>query len=216
MNLEQAVTRPFGITVFGSAVLRVEPDIASLRFAVSHLAEHPKDAFRQAHDGARSVRTFLAQANVSEVGSSRVTLSQTFDYNRSEKRFLGYTAKVAFHVLLRDLDRLEEILAGVVDAGANEINPAELQTSRLKELRAEARRRAVAAAREKAENYCQAAGVTLGPVIHIEDINPEVLSSHGGHVIRETPVDYDQPAHAFDPESIVVVGAVVLAFEIGR
>ena len=47
-------------------------------------------------------------------------------------------------------------------AGANELTSVTFQTTRLKEVRADARRRAVAAAREKAELYCSAAGVSAG------------------------------------------------------
>ncbi len=64
-----------------------------------------------------------------DVGVSRITLSQTYRYVGNENRFVGYTAKVAFHVLLQNLERLEEILSGVVDVGANEINSVELQTN---------------------------------------------------------------------------------------
>jgi hypothetical protein len=35
MNNTQVIQNPLGVMVFGSAVLRVEPDIASLRFTVS-------------------------------------------------------------------------------------------------------------------------------------------------------------------------------------
>ena len=162
MSIEQAIERPFGISVFGSSITRIEPDIASLKFAVSRLAQQPKEAFREAHAGTQNVRAFLTQAEISDVSTSRVTLSQTFRYTGNEQRFAGYTAKIAFHVLLHDLERIEDLLSGVVEAGANEVSTVEFQTSRLKEIRAEARRRAVAAAREKAENYCTAAGIALG------------------------------------------------------
>lgn len=216
MYSSQAVEQLSRINVFGSSIVRTSPDIASLVFAVTRIAQHPKDAFREAHTGAQGVRTFLAQAQVNDVGSSRVTLTQTFRYTGGESRFIGYTAKVAFHVLLHDLDQMENVLSGIVDAGANEINAVALQTSRLKELRAEARRRAIAAAREKAVNYCTAAGVALGSVIHIQDINPDTLRGQEGHSARESEPasDDEQPLRAFDPGSITVGGAVVVTFEI--
>jgi hypothetical protein len=46
----------------------------------------------------------------------------------------------------------------------------------LKELRADARKQAVVAAREKAELYCREAGVAVGKVIAIEDSNPDQLT----------------------------------------
>ncbi len=213
----QSIERPFGINVFGSSRVRIGPDIASLGFAVARLASHPKDAFQEARAGAQSVHAFLAQLGLDDIGSSRVTLAQTFRYTEGEQRFVGYTARVAFHVLLHDLDRMEAVLSGVVDAGANEVNSVELQTSRLKEVRADARQRAVEAAREKALNYCKAAGVSLGPVVHIEDVNPDTLEmGRSGHMARETQPDDEGALRAFDPGSIVVGAAVLVAFEFAR
>ncbi|MCB8942781.1 MAG: SIMPL domain-containing protein [Ardenticatenaceae bacterium] len=217
MNVTQAIQNPLGVTVFGSAVLRVEPDVASLNFTVSRLEQHPKDAFAATRKAVQKVRDYLTQAGIEDVGSSRINLSQSFRYVGGENTFLGYQAEISFHLLLSDLERMEEILSGVVDAGVNKINAVAFQTTRLKELRAEARRRAVAAAQEKAEIYCAAAGVTLGNVIHIEDVNPEQLRGREGHMAREAiKPDDDGPLKAFDPGSIVVGGAVMVTFALAE
>lgn len=139
---QQFLQKPFGVSTFGSSIIRTEPDLASIRFAVSRLEQRPRDAFGRAHEAARSVR--------------------------------------------------------------------------LKEVRAQARQQAVQAAREKAEIYCVAAGITLGPVIHIEDVNPDQLQGREGHVIRELQPDDEGPVQAFNPGSITVAGAVMVAFELGR
>jgi uncharacterized protein YggE len=201
------------VKVFGSAVLRVEPDVASLLFAVARQAKQPKDAFHETHQAVRGVRAYLSQAGAGDVASSRITLSRTFEYVNQRQQPTGYSAKVSFNVLLSDLDRMEAVLAGVVDAGANEIGSVEFRTTRLKEYRAEARRRAVAAAREKAENYCRAAGVSLGAVVSLEDVNPEVLRGSGeSHTSSEAPSDDAGPDRALAPGSIVVGAAVSLVF----
>ena len=203
--------------MFGSAVLRVKPDVVSLNFTVSRLEKQPKEAFAATRKTVQKVSQYLTQASIEDVGSSRINLSQAFRYVGGENKFLGYQAEVSFHLLLSDLERMEDILSGVVDAGANKINSVDFQTTRLKELRAEVRRQAVAAAREKAEIYCEAAGVTLGKVIHIEDINPEQLRGREGHRVREEiKPDNDEPLKAFDPGSIVVGGAVVVAFALAK
>jgi len=203
---------PSGINVFGSAIIRVAPDIASLKFGVSRLEQKPRDAFNAARKGSKNVQEYLSKANINDFGSSRIMLSQSFRYINGESKFMGYQARVEFHVLLHDLDKLEEVLTSVVDAGANEITSTDLQTTRLKQLRAEARQKAVIAAREKAENYCQAAGVKLGEVRYILDINPDELRGREGHVVREPMPDEDVLVKAFDPGSIVVGGAVKITF----
>lgn len=214
MNIQQSIPNPFGVTVFGSTVIRVEPDVASLRFFVSRLEEHPKDALEKAREAAVSVSRFLSQANLDEVGSSNITLRQTYRYIQGENQLQGYTATIQYHVLLRDLSRIEEILVGVTESGANGIQSVDFQTSHLKDLRAQARQRAISAAREKAEIYCQAAGVNLGQVIHIEDVNPDSLRQREGHTTKEIIPDDEGPPRAFDPGSITVGGAVMLSFNI--
>ena len=210
MYQEQLIQNPFGITVFGSSLIKVEPDIVSLSFAVSRIHQHPKDAFQDVRSSSQSVRKYLEQAKVDEVNTSRVSISQTFRYISGEQKFLGYTAKVAFNVLLRKLDEMEDLLSGIVDAGANEIENVEFQTTKLKELRADARRQAIGAAREKAENYCNAAGVNLGKVIHIEDVNPDNLRGRESHV----EMGIANQLQAFDPGNITIGAAVIVAFKI--
>ena len=216
MNNTQAIQNPLGVTVFGSAVLRVEPDIASLNFTVSHLEQHPKDALAATRETAQKVSQYLAQAGLANVGSSRINLSQSFRYIGGENKFLGYQAEVTFHLSLTDLDRMEEILVGVVDEGVNKIQ-VDFRTTRLKELRMDARRRAILAAREKAEVYCEAAGVTLGTVIHIEDVNPDQLRGHeqNQRILRSQVLD-DASIGAFDPGKIAIKGAVMMVFALAN
>ena len=203
--------------MFGSAVLRVEPDIASLRFTVSRLEQHPKEAFAATRQATQKVRDYLVKAGIDDVGSSRISLSQSFRHVSGESKFVGYEAEVVFHVLLTDLTRMEEILVGVVDAGVNIINTVDFRTTRLKELRSDARRRATLAAREKAENYCDAIGVNLGNVLHIEDVNPDQLRGYEQHQSRVSPsVQEEETLRAFDPSSIVVRGAVIVVFALAE
>ena len=159
------------------------------------------------------MRGYLSKSKFEDVGSSQINLTEDRRYIQGEDRFLGYRAWMEFHVLLHDMGRLEEILMGIVDAGVNRIGSVDFQTTRLKDLRAQVRVQAIEAAREKAELYCQAAGVRLGKVLHIEDVNPERLGNREGHSTREVQSDEGE-MKAFDPASIVVGGAVQVAFGI--
>jgi uncharacterized protein YggE len=205
-----------GVKVFGSAVVWVTPDTASIVVAVSRIEQKPDAAFAKAREGAQAVNTSLHKAGIKDFGSSRVTLSQEFRYTNGENRFVGYKAKIEFNVVLRELDKVDTLLTGLIAAGANELTSVTFQTTRLKELRADARRRAVAAAREKAELYCQAAGVTVGSVLAIEDVNPETLSGRSeGHTYREPPVvDDTGESGPIDPGAITVGAAVNVVYSI--
>jgi uncharacterized protein YggE len=216
MYIKQQIDYPIGVTVFGSAIVRVAPDVASLKFSVTRLAQKPNEAFKQVREESKQVREYLANTRFSEVASSRLTLSQTFHWVNNENQFQGYTARADFHLLLDDLEQLETVTSELVDAGVNVIQSVDFQTKKLKQIRAEARKRAVAAAQEKAQLYCQAAGVELGCVLHIEDVDPGVLNSadrdahsHAGSGV--TPED-EETMRAIDPGSIIVGAAVLIAY----
>lgn len=210
---QQAITSPIGITVFGSATKRVHPDLVSIRGYASSLEQKPSDAFSKAKRSARAVQGYLATVQNAEFGVSRAALTRQTKYVNGAQQFAGYYAAISFRISLTELDRADEIATELVAAGMNEIERISFETSKLKEERAEARRMAVAAAIEKAENYCSAAGVALGPVIHIEDVNPVVLRGHEGHV-RGPAAEQDDEHGALDPSLIEIGGAVLASFKI--
>jgi uncharacterized protein YggE len=203
-----------GVKVLGSAALHVDPDSALVQFSVSRQAKQPRDAFRETNLAVRAVRAFLSQARVTDLAASRITLSRAFEFNNGNKQPSGYLAKVSISLLLTELDRMEDILAGVIDAGADEIGSIEFRTSKLKEYRAEARRRAVAAAREKADLYCAAAAVTLGDVVSLEDLNPNAPHGSGQQNTTNMVADDAVLDRALSPGSIVVSAAVSIVYDL--
>jgi uncharacterized protein len=226
MSPGQAVRQPFGVTTYGSTIIRVDPDIASIHFAISRTESHPKESFRVVREASKKVFDYLQKANFrKETSSSRISLSQTWDYVGATRKFMGYTARSGFHTLLFDLEQLENLLVSLVDLGVNEIDDVNFQTTRLKELRSDARRKAVDAAAAKAENYCSAAGIKLGRVIHIEDVNPDAADFLGrryeGHAMSQNMINLLEPADAedlqsFNPGGITISAAVLLSFNIAN
>jgi uncharacterized protein YggE len=204
-----------GVSVFGSAVIRVEPDLVSFQFGVSRQDKKPRDALKAAQQAASAVRTCLTKAGVTDVAASQITLSQTTEYINGRHQPTGFAARISFNVVLADLNKMEDLLVGVVDAGANEIGSTVFRTTRLKELRLDARRQAIAAAREKAENYCRAAGVSLGAIVAITDQNPEMLRHNSeSNVSSEEPSDDTPSTRALAPNAIPVGAAVSVTFAI--
>ena len=214
MQFQQPIATPFGITVFGSAIVRTNPDVAIIHFSVSELKPHPREAFQAVRETAQRVQAYLSTAQVKEAGSSNISLNEENRFHNNETKFVGYRTSVQFQVILSDLNRLEDILTGVVEAGANKILSISYQSTRLKEIRAEARTQAILAAREKAEVYCKAAGVELGEVIHIEDVNPDQLRGNEGHVRFPLAHQDSGEAQAFDPTNIVIAGSVMVTYKI--
>ena len=215
MSVQQAIKTPLGVSAFGSALIRVTPDLASLNFSATRLQKTPAAAFKETRAAAQLVRTFLSKSGIKDVQASRITLLPQWSYHTGGIRKLeGYSAIASFNVLLEDLEQLELILAGVVDAGANEVGAVTFQSHQLKEYRTRARQQAAMAAREKAKIYAASLGKGIGDVLHIEDVNPDQLRGNEGHVSHEPTLDDDSPVKAFDPGSISVGAAVIVVFKL--
>ncbi|MGW0199741.1 SIMPL domain-containing protein [Nonomuraea sp. NPDC003201] len=96
-----------------------------------------------------------------------------------------------------------------MDAGVNRIDEVDFDVHAKGELRAQARRAAVQAARAKALLYAEAAGARLGPVLHIQDVDPESVGNerYRGHAGGGATSEED-----LAPGHVVVSAAVVLGF----
>ena len=72
-------------------------------------------------------------------------------------------------IRVRDVTKVASVIDTLVGAGANEIGGINFVVSQASKLLDEARERAVADARRKAEIYAKAAGVTLGAPLSISE-----------------------------------------------
>jgi uncharacterized protein YggE len=168
-------------------------------------------------DAVERVRRFLADSGVAsaDVQTARVTLEPAISGYGADAKFLGHRAKVDFSVTARNLDGFEPLLVGIIDAGATAIHGVRFETGRLRELRADARRGAIEAARRKAEVYAQAAGVKLGPVLHIEDANPENITRRGHQADADlTSFDEDPASGGARAGALTIAAAAMVAFAI--
>ena len=210
----QMVERPWGIAAYGAANVKSAPDLVRVRFKVIRLEQTPSRAFASASEAVRTVRETLRAHGVPDgaVERSQLGLKSAWEYG-TPRRFLGYECQVLYAVESGALDDVQPLLVDLVDAGANEIVAVDFDVSGKADLRAEARRKAVGAARRKAELYAEAAGVRLGAVLHIDDVDPEQagFDRYRGHGSggEASPED-------FAPGHVVVSAAVILGFSISR
>ncbi|MCA9707121.1 MAG: SIMPL domain-containing protein [Myxococcales bacterium] len=212
MYASQSIQRPVGLNVFGSCLLGAEPDYASIRCTVSHTAETPAPAFEGTRARLTAVRQAFSKGGVAgrDLQVSRIGLKQAYEGPYNERRFVGYEGSAELTVITRDLPGMEALLQAVVEAGAL-LQDVGYKTSALVELRARARAGAVEAARRKAEAYAAAASARVGPLLHLEDIDPDKLGQ------RSHAPDVDLVSNS-DPQTITgsirVAGAVMACFGI--
>ncbi|ROO51109.1 hypothetical protein EDC02_5973 [Micromonospora sp. Llam0] len=209
----QLIERPWGVTAFGAASVKAMPGLVRVRFRVVRVEQTPSEAFATAAEAVRAVRQALREHGVvdSAVERSRLDLKSSWSGYGPERAFLGYQCQASFAVESDRLDIVQQLLDDVVAAGANEIEAVEFDVTTKGEMRAEARRQAVAAARSKAELYAEAAGIRLGTVVHIDDVDPENV---GHERYRGHGSGGQASAQDLAPGHVVVSAAVILGFSI--
>ncbi|WP_338702447.1 SIMPL domain-containing protein [Streptomyces sp. Q6] len=204
------IKEPWGLSVFGTGSVSAEPRVAHLKLAVDHLSPTPREAFAQAGAAVSRLRTVLREHGVpdSEVSGSRLSLASEFKGYGGERTFLGYRCEATYTVRTEQLDRLQDLIQDAVEAGANRVDEVRFDVLGKPTMRDEARRRAVAAARRKAEVYAEACGVRLGRVVHIQDVDPESvgLRSHGGRLGGDPESDGVLAPGAVKVEAAVLLG----------
>lgn len=207
------VQNPWGVTVHGAASVKAAPDLVRISFKVTRLDSSPARALAAASDAVSRVRGALREHRVPDaaVERSRLSLVSAWSGYGADRKFLGHQCSAMFALQSRELDDVQALLVDLVVAGANEIESVEFDVVAKPELRAQARREAVAAARRKAEIYAEAAGVRLGAVIHVDDQDPERLGFERGHAAGGAG-----SAEDLAPGHVVVSAAVVLGFAIAH
>jgi len=160
-----AEPEPRNVSTSGEAVIYVVPDEVVVGFGVETFKED-LDAARQANDEAcaRLIKAVKA-AGVEEkhIQTDTMTVEITYKDNGHPARGIeGYFARRAYSVTLKDVKQFEAFVATVLKNGANVIHGFEFKTTELRKHRDEARKRAVRAAKEKAEALAAELGAKVG------------------------------------------------------
>jgi uncharacterized protein len=158
------------ISVVATGEASVAPDLAVVSFAVSGSGKQLAPTRDDVNARSSSVLARLRELGVAEgdLDAPDVGIHPEYD-DRKGQKLTGYRVVRQMTAKVRDLDRLGEVLDGLVAAGANEMHGAQMSASDPSAADHEALRAAMAAARAKAEAVAEAGGVTLGGLARVEE-----------------------------------------------
>jgi uncharacterized protein YggE len=163
---------PPAISVTGEASISVPPDLAMLDAGVASDGKTAREASDANNTAMTKVVAALKTAGIEDkdVQTSRLSLQPQYAPNRSgPSPIVGYRASNRVTVKLHDVGKVASVIDALVGAGANDIGNVSFTVSKASELLDQARDKALADARRKAEIYAKAAGVTLGPPLSIAE-----------------------------------------------
>jgi uncharacterized protein YggE len=163
---------PSAISVTGEASISVPPDIAFVDAGVATDAKTAHEASEANNVAMGKVIAALKSANIDsrDIQTSRLSLQPQYAPNRSgPSPIVGYRASNRVTVRIHDVTKVANVIDTLVGAGANDIGNVNFEVSQASKLLDDAREKAVADARRKAEIYAKAAGVTLGAPMSISE-----------------------------------------------
>lgn len=192
-------SRSFSVAGEGKVV--AVPDIA--RFTFSVVTEGGKDLAALQTDNVKKANAAIDFLKKNGVDSQDIT-TQAFNiqprYQNSycgpipyggmssacpPATIVGYTVNQTIAVKVRNLEKVGDLLAGVVSAGANTTTGPSFEVDNPAKLESEARAKAIEQAREKAEAVAKAGHFGLGRLISVDEGAMPYAYGKGGGVMMD-------------------------------
>ena len=164
---------PAMISVTGEARISVPPDLAQIEGGVTTEAKTAREASDVNNAAMGKILLALKSAGIDEKDyqTSRLSLQPQSSSSKPSgpPTITGYRASNRVTIRLHDITKLANVIDTLVGAGANDVGGISFMVSQASKLLDEAREKAIADARRKAEIYAKAAGVTLGAPLGISE-----------------------------------------------
>ncbi len=189
-----------GLVANGTATVSAEPEIVQVTFGVDLRGDDPaavvNEAAQKINRAIAAVRQLgVAEKDIQTTGYN-VWVETIYDPQTGQP-----TGQVVYHVshfvmaTLRDLSKTGDLLATVIEAGANSVSSVNFTVENTDELMKEARRKALENARAQAEQMAQVLGISLGKPVLVSEGGwyPPVVSAAraegmGGGGVEAPPI----------------------------
>jgi uncharacterized protein len=193
------------------------PDLAIISAGVQTLQPTATAAIEENSTRMERVRAALKRAGIEDkdIQTSTISLNPEYQYDQNRPpRLTGYRATNSVNVKFRDLRRTGAILDALVAEGANQINGPSLTIDKPEEAYDEARVKAIAAGRARADLYARALGKRIVRLLSV--------SESGAYVPPPMPMAYARDAvqaqgaakTEIDPGTQQLQATVSMSFEL--
>ncbi|HEX7719961.1 MAG TPA: SIMPL domain-containing protein [Woeseiaceae bacterium] len=159
------------VTVTGVGEAQAAPDQAQISAGVQSFGATVIAASRDNEAILSRIMKALASQDIEDddIGTSNYSIwaEQNYDRTPDQPQIRGYHVSNIVNVTIKDIGKVGDILAAVTNAGANSVHGVQFGVSDTAALESQARERAMADARRRAESLAELADVELGHVVTI-------------------------------------------------
>jgi uncharacterized protein YggE len=161
---------PRQVTVVGSGEVKGVPDTLTADVSIESVAPDVTTAMNQTNDRQKAVLAALSSGGIDakDISTTQVSLQPQYGENST---ITGYRASNSIQVKIRKLDSASQVLAKIVSAGgdATRLDSVSYSIEDDSKLVSDARARAFNDAKDRAQQYAQLSGLSLGKIISISE-----------------------------------------------
>ena len=160
---------PRQVTVVGNGEVFGTPDTATVQLGVETQSATSQEALAQNNTQVQALIAKLKELGFAEKDIQTSSFSVSPTYNDAGREITGYRVANSVSVTIRDLAKAGPLLDEVVKLGANSIYGISFSVADTTNLTTQARDKALAEAKTKAEQLAKSSGATLGQVLAINE-----------------------------------------------
>ncbi len=167
------VENPRTISVSGTGIVTMEPDLATIGIGVQNQSKSLATAQDDNTTAVNSVTKVLTDGGIDakdiQTSGYNVSPISKYDDKGNYVGITGYQVNTSLSVTVRDITKVGTLLDSVVTAGANQVLGVSFSVTDPSMPASQARKAAVEDARAKADELAQAAGLVVTGVISIQE-----------------------------------------------
>lgn len=206
------------IVINGEGKVTAKPDLARIDLGVQTDGTTVKDTqtknTQKMNDIINAMKTLGIDAK--DIQTTNYSIYPRTDWNNGKTTIIGYTVSQNVTVKIRDLDKIGDAIGKAGDLGANQVGGIQFTIDDPTSLQDDARGKAIADARKKAEQLASQLGLTIVKVV--------TFSENQGGYQPPYPVMYDKamggvaaeaaPSPRIESGSLDVSSSVSVTFEV--
>ncbi len=159
------------ISVLGEGRVVAKPDIGKINLSVISRAATVAAAQKDNTEKSNNVIKAIKDLGVKEEDLKTIsyTIYPRYQYASGRNDIIGYEITQSLEIKIRDLEKVSQILEKATSAGANQVGSLDFTFDDSEKIKSEARQKAIAQAKQKAQDLASSLGVSLGKVVNFSE-----------------------------------------------
>ncbi len=212
---EVDITESPQITVTGSGTVYATPDEALLSFSVINSNDDIQVARQENQKISAEVITYLKQQGIADKHIQTQYMRVGKRHRNSHADGNGkYEASQSISICIDDLTRFEDIMAGLLATGVNNLGSPTFRSTELQKHKDEARKKAVASAKRKAQLLATELGQSIGDAIIIQEGAGGGINRQGAYANFGDSAPSGGSEAGFAPGQLEVKSSVTVSFRL--